>query len=205
MPCRLQSLAALAALALATGVFLAPLAVRTSGGEARSSAPSGAKASTPPANAKPKAEQTPQSAPPPEPADNSYCLVCHANYEAEKLTRVHQPVGVGCEKCHGMSIKHSGDEDGLTPPEKMYAKADVDPFCMTCHEKGKLLKRDDHKEYYKDRLKGETCGDCHAEKHHLKVRTRIWDKKTGKLLKDDGVRMMLKDSPATEGATSKGK
>jgi hypothetical protein len=33
----------------------------------------------------------------------------------------------------------------------------------------------------------------------MAVRTRIWDKKTGKLLSDDGVRMMYKDSPATKG------
>ena len=29
-----------------------------------------------------------------EPADNSYCLVCHMNYETEKLTRSHQIAGV---------------------------------------------------------------------------------------------------------------
>ena len=54
----------------------------------------------------------------PEPADNSYCLVCHANYDDENLTKAHQPAGVGCEQCHGTSVKHSGDEDGLTPPDR---------------------------------------------------------------------------------------
>lgn len=143
--------------------------------------------------------------PPAEPADNSYCYVCHTNYEQEKLTKAHQPVGVGCEQCHGMSVKHSGDEDGLTPPEKMYAKTAVDPFCITCHEKDTLLKRSDHKEYFRDWQTGETCSDCHAEKHRMAVRTRVWDKQTGKLLKDDGVRMMQKDSPATEGAAQSAK
>jgi hypothetical protein len=33
----------------------------------------------------------------------------------------------------------------------------------------------------------------------MAVRTRQWDKKTRKLISDDGVRMMYKDSPATEG------
>ncbi len=33
------------------------------------------------------------------------------------------------------------------------------------------------------------CTDCHGE-HRLKVRTRRWDKETGKLVSDDGVRMM---------------
>ena len=141
----------------------------------------------------------------PEPADNSYCFVCHVNYEGEKLTKGHQLAGVGCEKCHGPSIKHSGDEDGLTPPDKMFAKVDVNPFCMSCHEKEKLLKRDEHKDFFKELQPDETCGDCHSEKHRLPVRTRVWDRKTGKLLKDDGVRMMLKDSPATQGVAPKPK
>ena len=126
----------------------------------------------------------------PEPADNSYCYACHANYEEEKLTTVHHPVGVGCETCHGASIQHSGDEDNITPPERMFAKDQIVPFCMTCHEKAKLAKKDDHKAFFKDPEPGETCNNCHAEKHRLAVRTRIWDKKTGKLLSDDGVRMM---------------
>ena len=57
-----------------------------------------------------------------EPADNSYCIVCHLNYETEKLTTGHQIAGVGCAKCHGESEKHSGDEDGLTPPDVMFAQ-----------------------------------------------------------------------------------
>jgi hypothetical protein len=185
---RSKIIVAVLGLTLGAWSFAGWPASQGSAGEATSSASSATKA-----------------APRPEPADNSYCFVCHANYQAEKLTKVHQPAGVGCEKCHGMSVKHSGDEDGLTPPEKMYAKSQVSAFCMTCHEKPKMLKIGDHKEFFKDPDPGETCSDCHAEKHRLAVRTRIWDKTTGKLLKDDGVRMMQKDSPATEGAAQKAK
>ena len=39
----------------------------------------------------------------------------------------------------------------------------------------------------------------------MAVRTRKWDKKTRKLISDDGVRMMYKDSPATNGVQSGGK
>jgi len=153
-----------------------------------------------------RGEHTVCSAPPaegqakPEPADNSYCLVCHANYETEQLVQGHQPAGVGCEQCHGMSVKHSGDEDAVTPPDRMFAKHEITAFCQTCHEKATLVKREDHQEFFQRPDPGETCGNCHTEKHCLKVRTRVWDKKTRKLRKDDGVRMMLKDSPATEGA-----
>jgi sugar phosphate isomerase/epimerase len=136
------------------------------------------------------AEKTADAKEKPEPADNSYCYACHLNYEEEKLTRIHQPVGVGCENCHGPSIEHSGDEDNITPPDKMYPKSEINAFCMTCHEKEKLLKREDHRDFFKEGDKDETCTDCHGENHRLKVRTRVWDKKTRKLMKDDGVRMM---------------
>jgi UDP-2,3-diacylglucosamine pyrophosphatase LpxH len=177
-----------------------------------------------------------------EPADNSYCIVCHLNYETEKLSRSHQIAGVGCDKCHGASEKHSGDEDGLTAPDVIFAHEEVDKFCMTCHPKEKIAKSENHKELFKpaekaaaeptdkpvdkakakssdkandkaidkaiDKAEGKVddkaeehlvCTECHGENHKMAVRTRKWDKKTRKLLSDDGVRMMYKDSPATEG------
>lgn len=144
-----------------------------------------------------------------EPADNSYCLVCHLNYENEKLTKSHRLLGVGCVACHGESEKHSGDEDGLTPPDKMISHSDVDAFCMKCHPKEKVLEKDRFKktEYHKevfdlDAEEHLLCTECHGEKHRMAVRTRKWDKTTRKLLSDDGVRMMYKDSPATEGVES---
>jgi hypothetical protein len=137
-----------------------------------------------------------------EPADNSYCIVCHLNYEAEKLTRKHQIAGVGCAKCHGDSEKHSGDEDGLTAPDVIFAHEDVDKFCMTCHPKEKIIKNENHKDVFDPKIAKDehlVCTECHAENHKMAVRTRKWDKKTRKLLSDDGIRMMYKDSPATNG------
>jgi hypothetical protein len=135
-------------------------------------------------------------------ADNSYCLVCHLNYGKEKLSAIHRAKGVGCTKCHGESEKHSGDEDGLTAPEVIFAHEDVDKFCMTCHEKEKIAKSENHKEVFDSKVSAEehlVCTECHGENHKMAVRTRKWDKKTRKLLSDDGVRMMYKNSPATEG------
>lgn len=123
-----------------------------------------------------------------EPADNSYCHVCHANYKKDELSTVHQPAGVGCETCHGPSDKHSSDEDGLIPPEKMYPRQKINHYCMTCHPKDKIARVEDHKPLATAKAK-KVCTDCHG-KHRLKHRTRIWDKSTGKLISDDGVRMM---------------
>jgi hypothetical protein len=199
---RLRLLAALGACAAVVMVF----AAATKPGEK----PSAAK--TPPAKAEPV-----------EPADNSYCLVCHLNYENEKLTHKHQVAGVGCTKCHGESEKHSGDEDGLTAPDRIFAHEDVNKFCMTCHPQEKIAKNPNHEDVFAAKpaakpgpqaakqaaaagpLRAEerlVCTECHGEKHRMEVRTRKWDKKTRKLIADDGVRMMYKNSPATEGVKS---
>jgi hypothetical protein len=155
----------------------------------------GAEPASPPAAA-------PRKNPAPEPADNSYCLVCHRNLEKEGLTARHQKTGVGCEQCHGMSEKHSSDEDGITPPEKMYSRARVAAFCLTCHQAAQLKEKPKHQPVLGLFTKGpaktdpeaRVCTDCHG-KHRLPVRTRHWDKDTGKLVADDGVRMMDKSRP----------
>ena len=139
-------------------------------------------------------------------ADNSYCLVCHANYEEEKLSAKHAKAGVGCETCHGKSSKHSSDEDGLTPPEIMYPKEKIASACLACHKAEKIKDEDeDHKKVFDKKgnvLPGaKSCTECHG-KHKMKVRTRIWDKSTGKLLSDDGVRMMNK-APQTQPSDKK--
>lgn len=164
----------------------------------------GSKAAASPAT--PSADK-PETGPPPEPADNSYCYVCHAPYEHEEMTKEHQPVGVGCETCHGVSEKHSGDEDGLTPPDIMFPREKIAASCLAkCHKKEDLVASGNHDEVFVAVKKtNKTCTECHAEKHRLKVRTRIWDKATGKLLSDDGVRMMYKDSPASSGVAPQGK
>ena len=140
---------------------------------------------------------------PDEPADNSYCNVCHINLEDEKLVRVHKRVGVGCETCHGVSIEHSGDEDGLIPPDVLFAKSMIVDFCTRCHAKNDLIESaTDHEDFFaarqspdastaaKDEDDPETCNDCHSIKHTLKHRTRRWNKQTGELEWSDGVRMM---------------
>ena len=140
-----------------------------------------------------------------EPADNSYCLVCHRNYEKEELTAIHTPKGIGCEKCHGISERHSSDEDGITPPEIMYSRAKINPSCLKCHVEKKLKEAELHDDILKFiaskkpvNEKSPLCTDCHGTGHHMKHRTRIWDKDTGKLMSDDGVRMMDKSRPSTK-------
>lgn len=132
----------------------------------------------------------------PEPADNSYCYVCHANYEEEELTEIHHAVGVGCETCHGMSMKHSEDENNVTPPDIMWPADRINSRCMTCHLQESLLAGDqavNHRSFFErlarpaENNPGEDyCTQCHAIDHKLPHRTRIWDRQTGKLLQQTG-------------------
>ena len=131
----------------------------------------------------------------PEWADNSYCYVCHLNYHGEALTQDHEIGGVGCETCHGVSEQHSADEDGITPPDRMFPQDEINPFCLTCHAQTDIEYVDAHKPLFAQGSNDEhVCTDCHGE-HKMAVRTRIWDKDTGELISDDGVRMMYEDSP----------
>ena len=118
--------------------------------------------------------------------ENTDCFVCHANYRSEPLASDHASVNIGCAGCHGQSFAHKNDENNTTPPEKMYPADKIDSFCRGCHnshdvEPAKVVthwaKRNPDKTV-PDKI---VCTDCHGE-HRIKVRTIIWDKKTGKLL-----------------------
>ena len=122
-------------------------------------------------------------------AYNTYCYVCHLNFQKDKLAKRHAKADIGCTRCHGESDRHSADEDNVTPPDIMYAKDKVNPYCMTCHPAKKIARKSAHKPLLSAKAKGKKrCTDCHGE-HRIAVRTRRWDKRTGKLLADDGVRM----------------
>lgn len=132
-----------------------------------------------------------------EPADNFYCLTCHMNFQREELAANHQKNGVGCDRCHGPSDKHSSDENGIIPPDIMFPKERVNPSCIACHVKDKLIKVKGHDIYFvPETAQKHTCTECHG-KHMMAVRTRRWDKVTGKLISDDGVRMVHPDGPTT--------
>lgn len=119
-------------------------------------------------------------------ADNSPCLVCHANFEEEPLSRRHARAGVGCVKCHGESLDHRSDENNTTPPDRMFPRSEIDRACRECHPThnvpAKLVVAT-----YLERCREITnpeklvCTDCHG-KHRMNYRSIFWDKRTGRLL-----------------------
>jgi hypothetical protein len=139
-----------------------------------------------------------------KPADNSYCLVCHANFKSEPLAHKHQMAGVGCRSCHGRSDKHASDENNITPPDIMFSNERIAGACTACHASAGLRKLDArlHQSMHAQSIAiaspaaaaGKVCTDCHGA-HHLTVRTRRWDRNTGKLITDDGVRMVKERKP----------
>lgn len=159
-------------------------------------------ASSPP----PPRPPAPNPAPPQPPmADNSRCFVCHANYDFtdEPLAFRHAQASIGCVQCHGESPRHSADEDGLTPPDRMFPKAHIRFNCLGCHDWRKLVASDrtrqdrpdlpekpDHQSVLDATAPKKLCTDCHGD-HRLGHRTRVWDKRTGTLLRRDATPAML--------------
>jgi hypothetical protein len=121
---------------------------------------------------------------PPKPArgkvaDNNRCHVCHANFSEERLAVAHARADIGCEKCHGPSDEHCGDEGNVTPPTTMFAKADIDPSCKKCHPDDRPTENGVCPVVVLDENKG--CTDCHG-RHRMAQRTVRWDKATRKVL-----------------------
>lgn len=115
--------------------------------------------------------------------DNSRCHVCHINYDEEELALNHELGSVSCESCHGASDAHCSDENNITPPDIMYSKANVNPFCMKCHPRNEIVEEDHHKPLFSGAVtQTKYCTDCHGREHGVAVRTVQWDKATGKLL-----------------------
>ena len=123
-----------------------------------------------------------------EAADNSYCYVCHEDFDREEFAGTHKAAGVGCVACHGDSDKHASDEEHLTAPDVMYPKDRINASCTTveCHSETLLKEKRGHRPFYagveSDR---KYCTNCHG-KHRVPKRTRTWDKATGKMTWTDG-------------------
>jgi len=117
---------------------------------------------------------------------NGGCYVCHGNYRTESLVQSHAKEKVGCIECHGESLPHQIDEFHRTPPEKMYARHNVEKMCAKCHEDHdaparKVIERWQQRCAAKANAKEAVCTDCHFE-HRLSSRTVVWDKRTGELI-----------------------
>jgi hypothetical protein len=109
-------------------------------------------------------------------ADNSRCFVCHINYMQEDIAVIHARANIGCADCHGQSDAHIADESWAsggngTPPDTMYPRAKINPFCMGCHTKDKI-DTDQHKPLFAS-LEKTVCTDCHGS-HRLEVRKCKW-------------------------------
>jgi hypothetical protein len=119
-------------------------------------------------------------------ADNSACLVCHANFRKENLAATHASNSVGCSSCHGLSTAHRNDEANIIPPDHMFAVDAIDSSCARCHaghdvEPRAVVKRFLEKSPTQTDMKSLVCTSCHGE-HRMAVRTVRWDRKTGKLV-----------------------
>ena len=112
-----------------------------------------------------------QDGPPPLPKDNSPCLVCHINLEDEELVATHVACEITCMHCHGVSYEHRDDESHRTPPDVLFGRAEIDPFCTPCHAQHKdQAKVDAFLQEWQGKVrpngrtirKNAVCTDCHG-------------------------------------------
>lgn len=110
-------------------------------------------------------------------ADNSRCHHCHLNYVDEDLAVVHADANIGCADCHGNCDEHIADESWAsggngTPPEIMYPREKINPFCLDCHPKDEI---DDleHKRFLAGTAGEKYCTVCHGD-HRLGERKCKW-------------------------------
>jgi hypothetical protein len=115
-------------------------------------------------------------------ASNDYCNVCHVDMSGEELTVSHLKHEITCTKCHGDSVEHMQDEQGMTRADVKFGRAEVDKFCKTCH--GKHEHPDKVAAFQKEWL-GKTrpngrpiteqsiCTDCHGKHVVLKQTKRV--------------------------------
>lgn len=127
---------------------------------------------------------------------NPFCKACHLDFDEDELAIDHELAGIGCERCHGESLRHRSDEANVTPPQLMYPKERINPTCMMCHPRHAIQHVGDHLPILEAGLSvfeeegpsgagGHTaqyCMDCHGPHHRMKVRTVRWDKCTGAVL-----------------------
>ena len=104
-------------------------------------------------------------------SDNSECLICHMDFKNEELSVKHDQVGIGCINCHGDSLAHGDDELNITPPDRLYGRAEILPFCKGCHSthmEGKVYDEFVKNWHSKRRPNGRmilddsVCTDCHG-------------------------------------------
>lgn len=111
-------------------------------------------------------------------ADNSECLICHMDFKNELLSARHEKAGIGCTSCHGPSLAHGDDELNITPPDKLYGRAEIVPFCKACHRphvEGRVYDEFVKKWHSRRRPNGRmilddsVCTDCHGKHAILRV------------------------------------
>lgn len=104
--------------------------------------------------------------------DNSSCMVCHIDFENERITAKHLKAGLTCAGCHGDSEVHRADEMNIIRPDVLWGRAEIDGFCKQCHKThptGKVYD-DFFAEWESKRrpngrwvLEDSVCTDCHGK------------------------------------------
>ena len=109
--------------------------------------------------------------------DNSFCMVCHADFDDEPIAAEHLEAEIVCASCHGSSEDHGGDEANVITPDVAFGRSEIVPFCKSCHPEHKtgedydaFVKKWNGKRRPNGRmvLDNSVCTDCHGNHAILK-------------------------------------
>jgi hypothetical protein len=111
----------------------------------------------------PREPTSPGSRPSVSDVDNSECLICHMDFKSEVISAKHEKARVGCVTCHGPSLAHGDDELNITPPDRLFGRAEIARFCKGCHYDD-FVKKWHSKRRANGRmvLDDSVCTDCHG-------------------------------------------
>jgi len=87
------------------------------------------------------------------------CDMCHIDVVDELAGSRHEAEGVGCIKCHGPSRGHIRDENNEVKPDTVFARKDIDLFCVGCH---KCSRPEAAEPSSKTQSGQKVCTDCHG-------------------------------------------
>jgi len=104
--------------------------------------------------------------------NNDSCMCCHVDFKHELISKVHLEAGITCMCCHGDSEVHRADEFNLMPPDVVWGRREMEPFCKQCHPEHKHPdKVDAFMEEWESKRRPNgrwiethsVCTDCHGE------------------------------------------
>ncbi|HUU09112.1 MAG TPA: cytochrome c3 family protein [Phycisphaerae bacterium] len=123
------------------------------------------------------------------PVANKTCYECHAEFQKDELSLIHERNQIACARCHGLSPLHAQDDGPKAKPDfTPRGIAAMKVFCLTCHSPTKHGRNETHqaeaaKPNPADRR---TCTQCHGQHRLIEAEATPSQQEPGQAAADPG-------------------